>query len=402
MKKLFFFAFFVLFIAVYCFYLNRYTFLVARNPLSLSAEEKYYDYRGITHTHSNLSTGSGAPAGIISVAQEQKLDFLFFTEVNLMSSPGPDEGYFGSLLVLSGGEYSYLDSRILYYNRPQNQPPESTGQAQVYFTDLLSQHPRTEETGFLVLAHPMHSRYKWTGAFPKGLDGIELINLKRVLEVAWQSKKIDAIWSILTYPLNPHLSLLRVYKDPLPEAELWDELTKARRVIGLMGTDATAKAILAPGYHLKFPSYGTSFSVASNHILLKSELTGELQSDRKKVLNALQSGQFYMSLDILGSPKGFWAEYRAKGKTYLFGSEAPLSNDAQLVVRLPAVPLVPYEVKIIKDGEIFATSNSTDTTLNIHSPGVYRIVVRILVPMPFPEGKKWIPWIYTNPFYIKG
>jgi hypothetical protein len=109
----------------------------------------------------------------------------------------------------------------------------------------------------------------------------------------------------------------------------------------------------------------------------------------------------YLSLDILGDPKGFWAEVRSKGKNYLFGSEVPFEKGAKLFVNLPAIPRVPYEVKVIKDGELIATSNSKETQIDLQEPGNYRIVVRILVPLPFPEGKRWIPWIYTNPFYVR-
>lgn len=401
MKKLFQVAFVILFIAFYCLYLNRYSFIVANNEIELDDSEKYYDYRGITNVHSILSTGSSSPSEVVTVAQESKIDFLIFTEVNLLEHDQPLEGYFNAVTVLEAGLYSYLDARVLYYNAPLNQPPSSEGQAQVYFADLLSQFPRSADSGSIILAHPFHSRYPWTGEYPKGLDGIEVINLKRILEVALRDNKFNSIWSILTYPLNAHLSLLRVYKDPQQELELWDKLAQERKVIGIMGTDATAKAILFPGYFIKFPSYATAFSVASNHVLLKSELTGDFKTDKSKILSALQEGQFYFSLDILGNPKGFWTEMRSKGKTYLFGSEFKHSEDLQIVVHLPSTPLVPYEVRIIKDGVPFATSNATDTTMNIHSPGVYRIVVRLLVPMPFPEGKKWIPWIYTNPFYVR-
>lgn len=401
MKKNFQVAFIILAVAVYCLYLNRYSFVVANSEIGLGGSEKYYDYRGVTNVHTILSTGSGSPAEVVKYAQETKMDFLILTDVNQLEHDQPLEGIFNSVTVIEGGAYSYLDSRILYYNPPLNQPPTGEGQAQVYFADLLSQYPRTPDTGTLVLAHPFHTRYPWSGDYPKGLDGIEVINLKRVLEVAWRDSKINSIWSILTYPLNAHLSLLRVYKDPHEELELWDKLTQERKVIGLMGTDATAKAILFPNYFIKFPSYTTAFSVASNHVLLKSELTGDFKADKKKLLSALQDGQLYLSLDIVGNPKGFWSEMRSKGKTYLFGSEFKHTEDTQLVIHLPSTPLVPFEVRIIKDGENFATSNSTDTVLDIHSPGVYRIVIRILVPLPFPEGKKWVPWIYTNPFYVR-
>lgn len=401
MKKLFQIAFLILGLATYLLYLNRYSFIVASSSIGLETTERYFDYKGITHVHSILSTGSGSPSEIVRLAHELKFDFVIFTELNLYEHDQPIEGYFNNVLAMEGGEYSYLDSRLLYYNRPPHQPPTGKGQAQVFFADLLSQHPRPQETGFLVLAHPLHTRYPWTGEYPKGLDGIEVINLKRILENAWQEKRFTSLYSILTYPFNPHASLLRIYKDPVDEQELWDKLNREKKTIALLGTDATAKAIIMPGFYFKFPSYETAFSAASNHILLRSELTGDFKSDKLKIMNALRNGQSYMSLDILGNPEGFWAEVRSQGKAYLFGQEIKASNDLQMVVHLPTAPLAPYEIRLIKDGELLALLNSVDATVSLPGPGVYRLVVRILVPLPFPEGKKWIPWIYSNPFYIK-
>lgn len=401
MKRLFSITLSLLIFSAYCFYLNRYGFYVASDRFALIEPSRYYDYKGITHVHSSLSTGSGTPSEIVKTAQELGLDFLIFTEVNRHQHEEPLEGYFNSVLTMEGGEYSYLDSRLLYYNKPSHQPPNSEGQSQVYFTDMLNQENRSRSEGFFVLAHPFHTRHLWAGEYPKGLDGIEIVNLKRVLEVAWLDRKISAIWSMLTYWLNTHAALLRVYKDPEPEQELWDRMTRERRVVGLLGTDATAKAILAPQVFLKFPSYFTSMGVASNRVLLTSELTGDFKSDKSKIMTAIQEGHVYLSLDILGDPKGFWAEMRSRGKTYLFGSEVPFEKGAKIVVNLPAIPKVPFEVRILRNGELIVTSSQKETVLEIHQAGTYRIVVRILVPLPFPEGKRWIPWIYTNPFYVK-
>jgi hypothetical protein len=48
------------------------------------------------------------------------------------------------------------------------------------------------------------------------------------------------------------------------------------------------------------------------------------------------------------------------------------------------------------------TSNSQVTQYYLNSPGVYRVLVRVIPTLPLPDGKKWIPWIYTNMFYVEG
>jgi len=127
-----------------------------------------------------------------------------------------------------------------------------------------------------------------------------------------------------------------------------------------------------------------------------------LVQDREKILSALKKGQFFMSLDILADPKGFLAEVRhLDGETYPMGSVLIWKKDLELFVRLPHKPIVPFEIAIFKDGELMMSSNSQETIFSIHSHGVYRVVVRVIPTFPLPDGKKWIPWIYSNPFYIK-
>lgn len=386
---------------IYGLYLSQFQISVISQQIGVQNPDEYYDYKGLTHIHSKASTGSGSYEEIIKSAQNLKFDFIFFTELNPDTHITGVEGYHQNLLVLSGGEYNYLDSKLVYYGNSSFAPPSGKGKAQVFFADLLSQKNKSKESGLVVLAHPFHSKYLWTGSYPVGLDGIEIINLKRVLEKAWLNSKIASFFSVMIYPFNSNLALLRLYTDPQEEIFLWDQLNKKRKTWGFMGTDATARAVLFPGFELKFPSYETLFAIASNHILINNELTGDTERDTKKISTALREGQFYMCLDILANPKGFAIEVVTPKKKYAMGSELKLSEGAILKIQLPADLQVPFEVRIYKDGELYLTSNSIKTQLNISSPGVYRAVVRVIPSFPFPEGKRWIPWIYTNPFFVE-
>ncbi|MGE0527691.1 MAG: hypothetical protein AB7P49_11555, partial [Bdellovibrionales bacterium] len=68
---------------------------------------------------------------------------------------------------------------------------------------------------------------------------------------------------------------------------------------------------------------------------------------------------------------------------------------------LPQKPDVPFDVIIYRDGLRVMTSNSQLTQYYLNTPGVYRVMVRVIPTLPLPDGKKWIPWIYTNPFYVE-
>ena len=124
--------------------------------------------------------------------------------------------------------------------------------------------------------------------------------------------------------------------------------------------------------------------------------------DLEKLSSAIRQGQFYMSLDILGNPKGFIALVRGKeGQIFPMGSELKFEEGLTLEVTLPQKPKVPFDTVIYRNGESMMTSNSQVTQYFINSPGVYRVLVRVIPTMPLPDGKKWIPWIYTNMFHIQ-
>ena len=82
------------------------------------------------------------------------------------------------------------------------------------------------------------------------------------------------------------------------------------------------------------------------------------------------------------------------------GSNIIFETGLELVVKLPQKPEVPFDVLIYRNGERVFTSNSLETRWVIHEDGVYRVKVRVIPTFALPDGKKWVPWIYSNPFFI--
>jgi hypothetical protein len=361
----------------------------------------FYDYRGISNVHTNRANGSGTPQEVIRAAQEAGLDYIFITDLNVFSGPQVPEGYHRQLLAMTGEEYSYLESRLLTYDILRRHSLESLGQAQVLLADLLSQSGPDAAADLIILAHPTKPGFTWTGAYPSGLDGIEVINLKSVWEKAWNDSKISFFWSALVYPFNPQFALLRMYVEPQDELNLWDQLSITRPTVGMAGAEATARTISLGSLHVRFPSYQRSFSLLSNHVVLRSELTGEAEGDRRKILKALSDGQFYFSIDVLGNPKGFAAFIQEGQKVIPMGGKLKYSPGMKIVVHLPQKPKVPFETKFIKDGQEQMASNSVDTEYELHGKGVYRVIVRVFPTLTLPDGQRWMTWIYSNPFYVE-
>ncbi len=390
------------FFFVYWLVLSQLQVSVVPEELEPANHAGFFDYRGVTNVHTTRGIGSGTPQEVIKAAQEAGLDYLFITDLNVFDGSKVPEGYNRQLLVMAGDEFSYLESRLITYDRLRRRSMESLGQAQVLLADLLSQSGSDAEPDLLILAHPSKQGFSWSGPYPSGLDGIEVINLKSVWQKAWMNSKISFFWSALVYPFNPQFALLRLYEEPQEELNLWDQLSITRPTVGMAGAEATARTGSTFGrFYFRFPSYQRSFSLLSNHVLLRSELTGEAEGDRRKILSALASGQFYMSLDILGNPKGFAAYIQDGEKIIPMGGKVKWSPGMKLITHIPRKPRVPFETKFFKDGQELMASNSLDTEYELHGKGVYRVIVRVFPTLTLPDGQRWMTWIYSNPFYVE-
>lgn len=386
---------------LYGFYINQYETSVVPPQITREHSRSLNDYKGVLNVHTDLSSGSASSSFVIASAKLANLDFLMFTDVNVFNMPTTFESYHGNLLVFSAGKYSYLDSRLIYYSLTQEGVGNNLGDAQVKLSDLLSQKTGANKDSLTILAHPYKAGYSWSGEIPSGLDGFELLNLKSLVNRAWSESKISTIWSLAIYPFNPRLAFLRLYTEPTDEITLLDKLSQQRRIVVYAGTEASARAIPLANYFIRFPSYKRSFEFMSNHLLLKSELTGSFNSDRVKVFNALKNGNFYMALDMLGDPKGFVATLDEESKSHLMGSEVTFTKNMSLKVSLPSKPKDFFEIVIYRNGQAIAKINEPEVVFPLTEPGTYRIQVRVSPMLPLPDAKKWITWIYTNPFFVK-
>ncbi len=373
--------------------------LVKSAPVGLNP--KFYDYAGITHVHSNLSTGSGTIEDITRAASKARCNFAIVTDLNTVPKNSADAGYRDDVLVILASEYSYLGGHLLTYGFPNSSSPFGLGmgQAQVIFNELLQQNPRPLKEGFLVAAHPFLPRHSWDNLQNSGLTGIEILNIDSIWRTALAQNKLSIIWSFLILPFNPDLSYLRLFVEPQRELAAWDENLRKRFFVGFAGADATANAIPFPDKSIDFPSYTQSFRLMKNHVLLKSELTGSYNEDRTKILEALYRGSFYFSLDVIGDPTGFYfiaqKNIGHNHQEFVSGQTLP-QGPAEFVVELGREVEVPHEIVLLRNGQPVATSNSSRLNYETKTSGAYRAVVRVIPTLPPPDGKKWFPWIFSN------
>lgn len=369
-------------------------------PLEIRTDQplNFYDYKGAVHVLSKRSTGSGSYTEILDAAHRNDFDFLIMTDLN---EPGDlAEGYYGKLLTFRGLKLNYLNSRLLFLHPAEVLQNAGPGQTQLLLADLFNE-PSTSVKTPVILAHPVKANYQWEGPYPAHLSGIEIVNLKQLWQRAWLQNKFSFFWSILFLPFNERLMLLRLLSFPNPELKLWNQILQSRPICGMAGSEAESRFRLPGQLSLEFPTYETILSLASNHLLLNSELTGNVRLDREKVLSALKKGQFYFALDILANPKGFSAFIEsAEGELFTMGDKIKFKEGLKLKVVLPHQPKVPFDVEIIRDGQRMMVSNQKVTIMDIFEPGTYRVQIKAIPTLPLPDGKKWLPWIFSNPFFV--
>ncbi|MBL7672173.1 MAG: hypothetical protein JNM39_16965 [Bdellovibrionaceae bacterium] len=394
---------------IYGFYISQYDPTIIKQKLKVETSSGFYDYRGVVNVHTDRSIGSSSPQAVAAAARQAGLDFIIISDLNVFdrkvvtSNQENDavDGYTGSTLVISGGKYSYLDSRLIYCSTTLQEIGRSLGEAQTTLSDLLSQRLPANKDNLLILAHPFKAGFSWSGEIPSGLDGMEIFNLKSQAQRAWEESKLSVLWTLLTYPFNPKLSFLRLFFEPTEELALFDQVSQKRKFVAFGGAEASARAIPAKNFLIRFPSYVRSFEVLSNHLLLRSELTGNSNNDKLKIIQALKAGQFYVSVDLLGDPRGFNAYVEdGSNKIWPLGSALKFKPNQKLMVSLPLEPKDFYEVVVYRNGLRYATFNTKTLQMPISEPGTYRVQVRVSPYLPLPDAKRWITWIYTNPFQI--
>ncbi len=392
-------AFLLINFFIYGFYISQFDLDFVQKTVKTS--DFYYDYKVSMNVHSNLSIGSEPLSIILTDAKKAQNNFLMLTDLNPPAKL-PIDNYFQNIGILFGAKYGYKDSRLIYYSAQEKNLGLKNGESQLLLSNLLSQSAQKNPDALLVLAHPFKVGFTWHGDLPSGLDGIEIANLKSLSQQSWNYSKLSTLWSILLYPFNPKLALMRIFQEPSEELMLFDSVSQKRHLVAFQGAEASARAIPLADWLVKFPSYERVFSVASNHLLLTSELTGNIAKDSAKILTALKGGQFYICFDALGNPKGFetYLLDDSTQKRFSMGASVKLNSDLKLYFKLPAEPTSFYEVVLYKNGERVDTLNTFEGVFPLKGAGTYRLQVRISPQLPLPDAIKWLTWIYTNNFYI--
>ncbi len=366
------------------FYLSQYKFdLLGKEIKSTNI---FYNYKLHQNIYSHISIGSGTYTSISEESKRAQSKFILFTDLNPIVNLDQDRylmntgQLFGAKILSPDHSYtvfSTTNKNIINYYNPT----------------YLENYPQD----VIVIDHMNTNLEPLDFA-----DGLDVINLKTLANKVWLNKKVSTIWSLMFYPFNPRLSLLRLYRDPDYELRIFDQMSLKKKRNLYLSSEATAKAVPITNWLIKFPSYENVFNMASERLLMTSELSSNMENDRKAIFNSLKSGSFYISIDTLGDSTGFESYLISKRQSrYTFmGDETSVDSSLRLFFKLPRELNVYHEVVLYKNGQRFDHRNTSTGDFPITEKGVYRIQVRLSTSLPFPDADKWLTWIFTNNFYV--
>ena len=178
----------------------------------------------------------------------------------------------------------------------------------------------------------------------------------------------------------------------------WDDLTSARRIVGLAGHDAHgglgAETGDARGRRVHVPSYEASFRTFSNYVSVPRPLGRDAAADATTVIEALRSGAVFTAIDAIASPAAL--EFRAsvgEAAAAMGESLPPGPAPARFSIRAP-VPSGAV-TSLLRDGRAIAEAGGGVLDHESSLPGSYRVEVNL----PGAPGRPPVPWLVSNPIY---
>jgi hypothetical protein len=205
------------------------------------------------------------------------------------------------------------------------------------------------------------------------------------------------LWSLTTDEAEAWrtpLEALRFLRAPEaaepPAAHLaaWDALCARRRMVAIGGLDAHQPGVRVCGrVHSPMP-HARYFGLLRTHVVCAEPLDGDLDHDRRVVLDALRRGSCFLVRPALGDAAGarFWAVPQG-GAPVAMGGETR-SGPTMLHARLPRAA----DLRVVGAGTVVAEEDDADElAVGVDAPGAYRLEAR-------REGRVWL---LGNPVYLR-
>jgi len=346
--------------------------------------------RGVMHVHSNRSDGAGSIGAIAAAAGRAGLSFVIVTDHGDGTRTPDSPAYLDGVLVIDAVEISTGGGHVVAFGLPAAPFPLG-GEARDVIADVLRLN------GVSIAAHPGSPKdeLRWTD-WSLPVDGLEWLNG----DSEWRDESAGSLArALLTYPFRRSETLAGLLDRPALIRQ-WDSLLADRPVVAVTGADAHARLglrgdPLGGGAALPIPAYEHVFRTSSIGIP-RLALGGDAAADAASIVTAIAEGNVFSVVDALARPASFGFTASSSGIRVGVGGRLPVGEPVELAVTSNAPPAA--RITLLKDGVSIA--EAAGPTLK-HSaaagPGVYRVEVAL----PGAPGTPPVPWILSNPIYVR-
>ena len=355
--------------------------------------------RGAYHVHSRESDGTGTVAEIAAAAGRAGLQFVILTDHLDGSRAERPPRYESGVLLIEAIEISAAPGHYVALGLGQS-PYPLAGEARDVVADVR------RLGGFGVAAHPDSPRagLRWS-EWAAETDGIEWFNA----DSQWRSQPLGRILrAVPQYPIRPAETVASIFTRPDTTLARWDEMTKARRVVGLAAADAHARFGIGGGSDpyeggltVSAPSYESVFRAMSLNVELDRAFANDAARDAGDLLAALRAGHVHTVVDGYRTPGWLSFEGRSGSARAREGDILPIRDSVHLRAETDAPP--GSVITLIRDGLPVRTSSTPVLEWTIEgtetSPpmgGTFRVEVQ-LGDRRSPQA---VPWILSNPIYV--
>ncbi len=347
--------------------------------------------RGAIHIHTRRSDGGGTVDDVARAAARAGLNFVVITDHGDGTREPDSPTYRSGVLCIDAVEISTASGHVVALGLSRT-PYSLGGETRDVVEDI------TRLGGMAIAAHPESPRpqLRWTD-WRVPIDGIEWLNA----DSEWRDEPVRAFArTLLTYPFRRPETLARLLDRPQQSLKRWDELTAQHRVVAVAGADAHARIPLTsvgdpydnrvslplPGYEQIFRTFSIS--------LPEVTLTGEPRADASAVLDAIQNGGVFSSIDALAGPVAFsFSASDSRGR-------AAMGTDhiARGPITFQALSNAPdgTTLSLLRDGQPVHTASGSQLEYQASDAGVYRVEMQ----WPGAPGEPPVPWVVSNPIYV--
>ncbi len=349
--------------------------------------------RGAIHIHTRRSDGTGTVDDVARAAARAGLSFVVITDHGDGTREPDPPSYRDGVLCIDAVEISTDDGHLVAIGLPKTPYPFS-GEAR----DVVEDAHRLG--GWVVAAHPGSSKddLAWRD-WEVPLDGIEWVNG----DSEWRDESVFALARVLlTYPFRAREALATLLDRPDPVLGRWNQLAARRPIVGLAAVDAHARVGLTSigepydaRVSVPLPSYRSVFAALSV-VLDDVVLTGDAAADAARVEQALRSGQVHSSVDAFAAGGGLRFTATSGEVTVVEGQTLVPTGS----VTLRAVAGVPAgaRLSLLRDGRAIDDADGGRLEAVVApDPAVYRVEVTLAGT----TGQPPIPWLLSNPVYVR-